>query len=85
MSATVKLPLKPLAVPNFVGVALSSSNEEGEGNWDHTVPVKELDEDALEELAYGFLLALYKKANKHCPFYRPARSDPEKFAKARGE
>lgn len=73
MTATVKLKLKPLTVPNFVGVELSrSKSTEGLGSF--TVPVAELDEDALEDLAYGFLIEFYKKAGKHCPFYRPERA-----------
>jgi hypothetical protein len=73
MSATVKLKLKALTIPNFVGVEFSPRTTK-EGLGDFTVPVSELDEDALEDLAYGFLTDFYKKAGKQCPFYRPARA-----------
>jgi hypothetical protein len=73
MNATVKLALQPLNIPNFVGVELSPRSRAAEGLGSYTVPVSELDEDALEELAYGFLISFYKKAGKSCPFYRPAR------------
>jgi hypothetical protein len=75
MGATVKLSLKPLMVPNFVGVQLSSRSKSSDGLGEYTVPVSELDEDALEDLAYGFLLDFYKKAGKHCPFYRPVKAE----------
>jgi hypothetical protein len=67
VSASVKLRLKPLTTPNFVSVDVAGAPEA------FTVPIKELDHDALEELAYGYLIDLYKKAGKTCPFYRPAR------------
>jgi hypothetical protein len=69
--ATVKLRLKPLKVPNFVIIDLKAGSEGA----DPSVPLSSIDHDALEDLAYGFLTELYKKAGKSCPFYRPARAE----------
>lgn len=78
MDATVKMKLKPLMVPNFAVVQLAPVKREEGFNQAQAVPISELDEDALEALAYGFLIDFYKKAGKRCPFYRPARAEPAK-------
>jgi hypothetical protein len=67
--------LKPLMVPNFAIVQLSPpSNAASASETGPSIPLRELDADALEELAYGFLIEFYKKAGKQCPFYRPAKA-----------
>lgn len=71
MSANVKLKLKPVMVPNFVQLDTIT-----EGNVSTAIPIAMLDHDALEELAYDWLLGFYKKAGKTCPFYKPAKDLP---------
>ena len=67
--AEVTLKLKPLHVPNFVAIQLKVGSE----GLDPSVPLSSLDADALEDLAYQWLIDFYKQAGKHCPFYKPAR------------
>jgi len=76
MNATIRLKLKPLNVPNFAIIELSPRKHEGGSEPSPAVPLSELDADALEDLAYGFLIDFFKKAARPCPFYRPAKAGP---------
>lgn len=65
IKATIHVSIKPWDAPNF-----AVRSEVGDGG----IPVKDLDDDALEEAAYAWLVDLYRKAGRRtCPFYRPTQ------------
>lgn len=64
INATIKVTLKPWAAPNFA----TRPTGEGEG-----IPVKELHEDTLEDMALAWLDDLYRKAGKRSPFFKHAK------------
>lgn len=70
--ATVELKLKPFNVPAFAHVDLPE--REGKTSLSPAIPIAELSEDAIEDLAMEWLEALYANRGKRCPFRRPARS-----------
>lgn len=74
MEATVRLKLKPLMTPNFAIVQLRPPENAASLQDGPAIPFTELDEDALEDLAYQFLIDFYKKAKKQCPFCRPVKA-----------
>ena len=60
----MKVRLKPFMVPNFAVLQLDA-NVAGDGSG---IPIKDLDSDALEQLAYQWIDALFAKAGKRNPF-----------------
>lgn len=68
ISATLRVELKPWIAPNF---ASRISDGDGRGG---SIPVKELDDDTLEDMALAWVRDLYAKAGRsHAPFYKPAK------------
>lgn len=68
VSATLKIKLKPWTAPNYVGRADSSDPTAP------SIPVADLDDDALEDLALAWLRDLYTKAGRrHCPFRKETK------------
>lgn len=66
IKATLSIELEPWSAPNFAKRAGAEERE--------AIPVRELDDDALEDLALAWVRDLYKKAGRaHCPFYKPAK------------
>lgn len=68
--ATLSIALKPWDAPSFARRAHIDSDEAS------AVHVRDLDSDALEDMALAWLNDLYRKAGKRSPFYKPARRDP---------
>lgn len=64
--ATIKVDLRPFQIPNFVTIDLKTPSKSDTSA--ASVPISELDHDALDALAEQWLDALYKKANKRNPF-----------------
>lgn len=67
ISATIKVELKPWQAPRFA--IRHGANDETFG-----IPVAELDDDTLENMALAWVRQLYLNAGrKHAPFYKPAK------------
>ena len=69
VSATLRVRLKPWAAPNFARRAdIEDQSSEG------AIPVNDLDDDALEDMALAWIEDLYRKAGqRRCPFYKTAK------------
>lgn len=72
VTATLKVKLAPWQVPNF---ARRAGPEEADESF--AIPIKDLDEGALEDMALAWVHELYAKAGRHyCPFTKPAQKAP---------
>lgn len=68
MSIKTSVKLKPFLVPNFVSVE-AKPGRKGDGVQPlPTIPVADLDSEALDGLAQAWLTELYEKAGKSSPF-----------------
>lgn len=73
IKATIKAELATWRAPNFAR-RITDGADEGQGS----IPVRELDDSALEGLAMAWLEDLYRIAGRrYCPFRRPVRDNPE--------
>lgn len=72
--ATVEMKLKPFPVPDAAVVDLGPGRKEDGVQRLPTIPVEELSANAVEDLAFEWLSALYASRGERCPFNRPVRS-----------
>ncbi len=71
--ASTKVKLKPFLAPNFVSVEMPPRlRQEGMAELP-SIPITMIEADALEDLVFEWVEAVYKKAGSRNPFYRPAK------------
>ena len=72
IKATIRVELRPWRAPAFASRLNGTENSEG-------IPVAELDDDTLEDMALAWISELYSNAGRRfVPFYKPARAEPGK-------
>lgn len=68
MEVTTTVNLNPWQVPNFATVKQKPGKREDGPQPAVTIPVADLSQEALDNLAQAWLADLYNKADKHNPF-----------------
>lgn len=71
MKITTSIEIKPWKAPNFAVPQTSESHSRSDPT---SIPVADLDQEALDDLVLQWIADLYKKAGKRSPF-------PREFAK----
>jgi hypothetical protein len=72
IKATLKVSLAPWRAPNFARHAQREEGTEGSA-----IPVADLDDDALEDLALAWVRDLYRNAGRtYAPFHKPVKAAP---------
>lgn len=83
IKATLNVTLAPWTAPNFARCTSEDPPPSGPTREEGSIPVRELSDEALEALAYAWLVELYAKARPNSrripwddPALRPKAGDP---------
>ncbi len=68
MTITQSVELEEWKPPNFARVKQKPGKREDGMKAAPAISIADLDDDALDGLAYGWLAALYRKAGRDCPW-----------------
>lgn len=74
IKATIQVELSPWRAPNFAR-RVTDDDSEGQGS----IPVRELDDNTLEDMALAWIKHLYMNAGRtYVPFHKPVRDGGSK-------